>query len=195
MERTVVVTEVTDIAVEAEAVLMTVLLGMMVALMVVMEGVRSAREVMALERTLVPTHSARGASCRGRAGSIAWTAVATITTEAVVEESCWTVMGQGIRRTRVRDSEVAAGLFIIGATRESFCWRWNLGSQMLMVQVGPPDKIFIRKVKINIQFSVQDVTLSEVVFNILWCIGSNKLKTVSSFHFYVGYSFFLPFSE
>ena len=120
MERTVVVTEVTDIAVEAEAVLMTVLLGMMVALMVVMEGVRSAREVMALERTLAPTHSARGASCRGRAGTIVWTAVATTTTEEVGEESRWTGLGPGQMRTRARASEVVAGLSIVGATQESF---------------------------------------------------------------------------
>ena len=83
MERTVL--EVTDIAGEEEAVLMTVPLGMTVALMVVMVVVR---EVRALERTSPPTPSPTGPSRRGRGDTIAWTAVATTTTEAVVEESC-----------------------------------------------------------------------------------------------------------
>ena len=68
VERTVVVTEVTGIVAEAEAVLMT---GMKAAQMVKMVAVRSAREVRELERTLAPTHSPRGASCRGRVATIA----------------------------------------------------------------------------------------------------------------------------
>ena len=125
MERTVL--EVTDIAGEAEAVLITVPLGMTAALMVVMVVVR---EVRALERTSATTPSPTGPSRRGREDTIAWTAVATTTTEAVVEESWWRGMGRGQMRTRARATEGALELSIIAATRESFSWRWSLGSQM-----------------------------------------------------------------
>ena len=81
MERTVL--EVTDIAGEAEAVLMTAPLGMTAALMVVMVVVR---EVRALGRTSVTTPSPPGPSRRGRGDTIA--AMATTTAEVVVEESC-----------------------------------------------------------------------------------------------------------
>ena len=117
----------TDTAGEAEAVLMTVPLGMTAALMVVMVVVT---EVRALGRTSVPTPSPLGPSRRGREGTIAWTAVATITTEAVVEESWWRGMGRGQMRTRERDTEGALELSILAATRESFSWRWSPGSQI-----------------------------------------------------------------
>ena len=121
-------TEVTDIAEEVVAVLMMALLGMTAALMAGMEEERPPLlEVRALERTSVSTRSARGASCRGRAGTIVWTAVATTTTEEVGEESRWTGLGPGQMRTRARASEVVAGLSIVGATQESFFWRWNSG--------------------------------------------------------------------
>ena len=113
----------------------------------------------------------RGASLGGRGDGIGGTTVATPTMGEVVGE-LWSAgpptPGPGKMRTRAKATGAGPGLFIIGETRESFSWSWNLGSQLLMLQVDHRDKIFNREVKINVQFPVQDVTFSEVVFTRLY---------------------------
>ena len=102
--------------------------------------------------------STRGASLGGRGDCIVWTTVATTTMGEVVEELWWAGLptpGPGKMRTRAKATGAGPGLFIIGETRGSFSWRYDLSCQiflliLILFQVDPSDKIYFFRSKLSI---------------------------------------------